>query len=278
MSMKAGIGAYVPCFNNAATVRRALMSVRTQMPPPVETILIDDGSGDGSTGEVPEGVRVVRQTQNLGRGAARARAMRELPYEFVLCCDATNVLAPDFLTRALRHFEDERVAAVYGRIGQPVQTTAIGRWRGRHLFKAEVDFKLQHDAMLATYGAVVRASAVSQVGGYGARLRHSEDADLGGRLLTAGYQVIFDPSLAVTSLAPARMGATFERYWRWYAGADEATTWSGYARNIAYSVRGMAAADLRARDVASVPLSLLAPHYQFWRSRWRRRAGSRGVS
>jgi hypothetical protein len=44
----------------------------------------------------------------------------------------------------------------------------------------------------------------------------------------------------------------------------------GYWRAIGFSVKVLAAADLRARDPLGVPISLVAPHFQFWRSALRR--------
>src|SRR5437879_5126856 len=96
------IGAYVPYFNNAATVRRAVESLIAQTVRPMEVVVIDDGSTDESTAALHGlDLRIVRHDRNLGRGAARARAMRELQQEFVVCCDATNVLEPTFVEKGL---------------------------------------------------------------------------------------------------------------------------------------------------------------------------------
>lgn len=131
------LGAYVPCFNNAATLRRAVESVQAQSVRPAEILVVDDGSADGSSGAI-DGlpVRVVRHERNLGRGAARARAMRELRrHTFVLCVDAIDAIPRDFAARALEWMADERVAAVCGRITQFSARNVVERWRGRHLFK-----------------------------------------------------------------------------------------------------------------------------------------------
>jgi hypothetical protein len=107
------------------------------------------------------------------------------------------------------------------------------------------------------------------VGNFNPNIRHSEDAELGGRLLAAGYEVVFDPSLHIASLAKNTLGEVLERYWRWYAGKDERVSWRGYFKQIAYSFKVMARQDWQARDPLSIPISLLSPHYQFWKSFWR---------
>jgi glycosyltransferase involved in cell wall biosynthesis len=264
------VSAYVPCFNNAATLRRAVAGVLAQTLPLCETLVIDDGSADDSVARVSDlPVRVVRHGRNLGRGAARARAMQEARGEFVLCCDATNVLEPDFTAKALRWFDDPRVAAVFGVFRQGPARSAAERWRGRHLFKLDVARVAQRDALLATSGALVRRAAVEAAGGYDATLRHSEDAELGERLRRAGHAVVCDPEIGFESVANNTVSQVLERYWRWHAGRDEAVTWHGYARNIGFALKSMARDDLRAGDWSSAFISLMCPHFQFWHSRLR---------
>jgi glycosyltransferase involved in cell wall biosynthesis/cephalosporin hydroxylase len=275
----ASVGAYVPCFNDTATLRRSVESVLGQTVRPAEVLVVDDGSADDVTPALRGlDVRTIRHDRNLGRGAARARAMAELHQEFVLCCDAPNILAPTFVENALPWFEDPRVAAVYGQITQRPARNAAERWRGRHLFKLDVQREIRHGAPLATFGALVRGSAVRAVGGYDVRLRHTEDGELGARLLAHNFDVVYDPRLEVQSIASDTVNDVLERYWRWYAGPDERVTWVGYWKNVGYAIRSEAVMDLRAGDPAGAVISLACPHYAFWRSRWRtgRHRGSGG--
>jgi glycosyltransferase involved in cell wall biosynthesis len=122
--------AYVPCYNAAATVRRAVESVMAQTIRPGEILVVDDGSTDGSLDALRGlDVRVIAHPQNLGRGEARARAMSDARHGLVLCCDATNTLEPAFVEKALMWLDDDRVAAVFGRITQPPAETLAERSR-----------------------------------------------------------------------------------------------------------------------------------------------------
>jgi GT2 family glycosyltransferase len=260
------LSAYLPFYNNQDSVLAALYSLDQQQVRLDELFAIDDGSTDGGADLVEaNGFRCLRQPANLGRGAARHRAMLEATAELVVCCDATNILPPDFVRRLLPWFDDPKVAAVYGRIQDPEPRGAVGRWRARHLFKQEHPMQVRHHAPLITYGTLVRRSAVLEVGNYDPALRHSEDAELGERLLVAGYDVIFDPSVPVICNVQNSLGQVLERYWRWYAGKDERISWRGYWRNVVYSIKGMAWQDLKAGDPAAALISLLCPHYQFWK-------------
>lgn len=266
--------AYVPCCNNAATVRTAVESILAQSVPPTEIVALDDGSTDGSADTLRGlAVRVIRHPANLGRGAARARAMAETREEFVLCCDATNALERDFAARALPSFGAAGLAAVFGVFRPGVAEGAADRWRGRHLFKIDPNRVRQRGALLATTGAMVRRSSVGAVGGYEVALRHTEDAELGRRLLARGFDVICDPALGFVPTVHNSVAQVLERYWRWHAGTDEGSNWRGYAKIVGYSLKVMAAQDLRAGDPLAAAISLVCPHYQFWKSRLRQSRG-----
>ncbi len=271
------VSAYVPYYNNASTLARVIKSIQAQTHPVAEILIIDDGSAEPDPLQqilmsFPK-VKPIWQGQNRGRGAARAVAMEAVQHEFVLCCDATNLLAPQFVEQALFWVADPQVAAVFGRITQAPKGSLVHRWRGRHLFKAEMPMSTRRGALLSTYGALVRRSLVLEVGNYDPRLRHSEDADLGQRLRDAGHDVVFDPQLQITSIADNTLPQVLERYWRWNAGVRETISALDYLKLISYSIKVMARQDWVAHDPSCIPLSLLAPHYQFWRSWWRRRQG-----
>ena len=261
-----GISGYVPFYNNAPTVLAAVDSLRRQQPPLDEVFAIDDGSTDHSADLLEKaGVRVLKQPANLGRGAARRLAMQVALHEFVLCCDATNVLPVDFAARALPWFGDPKVAAVVGLITDPNPRGVVSRWRARNLFKAGVPRSASKGASFITFGAMVRSSAVVAVGGYDASLRHSEDAELGSRLEGANFDVVGDPSLQVFCNIRNSLPQVLERYWRWYAGKDELLSLKSYFKRVLFSIRNMAWGDLQAGEPLTCFISLLLPHYQLWR-------------
>ena len=270
------VSAYIPCYNGAATLAAAIAGVRRQEHAVEELFVVDNGSLDNSAAIAEEaGVRVIRRTGGEGRGAARARAMAEARHPLVLCCDASILLPPDFVSKALPWFADPNVAAVTGRIAQEAARTAADRWRHRHLFRTEERMQAVHGAAFTTGGAVVRAAAVREAGGYSAEMEEGEDADLGKRLLDRGRDVVFDPDLIYYQLGSNNMAQALERYARWNNAGQAAMTWPAYFRQLAYALRVMARQDLAARDIPCALISLASPHYQFWRSRRRGPGGAR---
>lgn len=261
-----GISGYVPFYNNAATVLAAVDSLRQQEPPLDEVFAINDGSFDNSNQLlIDAGVKVVQQPGNLGRGAARKRAMEVAQNEFVLCCDATNTLPTDFAIRALRWFDDPKIAAVFGLITDPNPQGPVSRWRARKLFKADVAHHASKGDLLITFGTMVRASLVAEVGGFDARLRHTEDFELGKRLARSSYGVISDPCLPVFCNARNNLGEVLERFWRWHVGKDEQFNINSYLKMLKFSIKAMAWEDLQAGDPLACGISLLLPHYQLWK-------------
>ena len=268
------VSAYIPCFNNVATVARAVESIRGQTVAVDELFAMDDGSADGTGALLRElGVRVITHPVNLGRGAARARAMLEAAHELVLACDAGIALPPGFLETAQSRMSEERVAAVFGSVISPAPRNATERWRSRHLFKAGRAAAVDRRASLATGGVLLRKAAVLGVGNFAAERRCGEDAELGGRLLAAGFAVVCDPALQVLAWGDNSLPQLLERYERWNSGAKPGSGLGAYLKHVSYAIRVMAREDLRQRDPASAVISFLCPHYLFWKTRFRRRAG-----
>jgi GT2 family glycosyltransferase len=260
------VSAYVPCFNNARTVVPAAESLRAQSIAPDEVFVVDDGSTDDSSSIAEKaGFRVIRLGSNHGRGAARARAISEARGEFVLSCDATMTLAPNFLETIIKWFDDPRVAAAFGRVMDPAPRGASGRWRSRHLLKCEMECSVSKDATFSTWGALMRRSAAIAVGNFDPKCRHTEDAEIGGRLKKAGHDVLFVPEARVFTQGQNSVAQLLERYWRWHVGREEEFTLGRYFAQLLYSARAMAALDLKAGDPLSAMISLLTPHYFLWR-------------
>jgi glycosyltransferase involved in cell wall biosynthesis len=259
------VSAYAPFFNNRQTILPALKSLQDQTIAPTQIFGLDDGSTDQGSylleaAELP----CLRQPYNQGRGAARHRAILESTGDLVVSCDATNVLPIDFVERLLPWFDDPKVAAVYGWIQDPYPKGVVSRWRSRHLFKAGLPLRINRNAPLITYGTLMRRSAVLEVGNFNPSLLHSEDSELGERLLAAGYEIIFDPSVPVFCNVQNSLSQVLERYWRWYAGVEEQISWKGYLRSIVFSIKEMAFRDLSFGDPMAASISLLCPHYQLW--------------
>jgi glycosyltransferase involved in cell wall biosynthesis len=118
------ISVVIPCYNHARYLREAVNSIETPSRP-VEVVIVDDGSTDGS-GDIadacarekangPVAVRVVHQP-NAGVAAARNRGFAESSGELVVFLDSDDHLAPGALDIGARALDEHPEAVfVYGR-------------------------------------------------------------------------------------------------------------------------------------------------------------------
>ncbi|MBU1395449.1 MAG: glycosyltransferase family 2 protein, partial [Gammaproteobacteria bacterium] len=86
----------IPAFNAAATLARAVESVRAQSWPAHEIIVVDDGSAD-ATAEIAagfDGVRLIRQ-KNSGVSVARNAGAAAASGDWLAFLDADDWYAPD---------------------------------------------------------------------------------------------------------------------------------------------------------------------------------------
>ena len=97
----------VPVFNGERFLAEALDSILKQSYRPIEIIVVDDGSTDGTAGIVAsygKQVRYVHQA-NAGPGAARNLGLSLAQGTFIAFLDADDVWHPDKLTLQMASFE-----------------------------------------------------------------------------------------------------------------------------------------------------------------------------
>ncbi|MFF0707637.1 glycosyltransferase family 2 protein [Gordonia sputi] len=89
----------MPIFNEEATIRTAISRVASvDYPCPVELVVVDDGSSDGTVAVLDElegdGIRVMRHPVNRGKGAAVRTGVRAATGTHVLILDADLEYSP----------------------------------------------------------------------------------------------------------------------------------------------------------------------------------------
>lgn len=96
--MSVPVTVIVPCYRCRDTVARAVASVTAQTAPPLEVLLVDDGSVDGTAPVLAslcsERVRVLRLERNQGPGSARNAGWQAARGEFVAFLDADDTWHP----------------------------------------------------------------------------------------------------------------------------------------------------------------------------------------
>jgi glycosyltransferase involved in cell wall biosynthesis len=101
------VSVVIPAFNAERFLGEAIASVFAQAYAPVETIVVDDGSNDG-TAEVARahpGVILIEQ-ENSGPSAARNRGFAASRGEFIAFHDSDDLMTPDKLAVQVGHMLD----------------------------------------------------------------------------------------------------------------------------------------------------------------------------
>lgn len=164
------VSVIMAAYNAEEHVGPALESILSQEYEPLEVVVVDDGSTDG-TGEVVRSfpdVRYVRQ-ENSGPAAARNRAFVESRGELVAVLDSDDLMAPGRLRKQAEHLRAHpEVGAVLGRqewIGAP-------DWLPRDPVYGDPN------GIPVGGAAMFRRSVLERLGGYDASFVQGEDTDL----------------------------------------------------------------------------------------------------
>lgn len=218
----APIGVVIPMFDRADTILRTLESVAAQTLQPTQTVIVDDGSTDGSAEVVASWIsrnpsldaRLLRQT-NQGVSAARNtgwQAVRHLA--LVAFLDSDDVWPEDFLERgsAALSQNDSAVAAVADRL----MVSDCGEWQLESRlsdFAADpLPWLFQNDAGLLScmLFRVEHVSQESQAALFDPRLASGEDIEFLGRLCFRGplCKAECRPVLFYRDIKKSRTGAS----------------------------------------------------------------------
>jgi glycosyltransferase involved in cell wall biosynthesis len=162
------VSVVIPAYNAEEYVAAALDSVFAQDWQPIEVIVVDDGSSDG-TGTIVQsfpGIRYIRQ-ENAGAAAARNTAIAHSRGEFVANFDADDLLPPYRLRVQAEHLlAHPEVGCVFGR----QQWLSPPPWLPRDAVDSDLDGPLTT--------AMFRRDVLVALGGYDESYARGEDLDL----------------------------------------------------------------------------------------------------
>ncbi|HEY3171904.1 MAG TPA: glycosyltransferase family 2 protein [Thermoanaerobaculia bacterium] len=188
----------VPCRNAERTVADSVRSAFEQTEPPLEVLVVDDASTDGSAATARRaGARVIENSGRRNAGGARNAGIAAARGDAFAFLDADAIAPRDWLESARKAFESDReIVAVGGRIanGRP------GRW-------GELDWFLNHSEWIRagrpgprknipTMGIVYRRDAVGD-----ARFPESnsgEDTAFALAVLARGGKLWYEPGIVLT--------------------------------------------------------------------------------
>ncbi len=188
----------IPCYNAGSVLSETVGAVLKQTHRPLEVVLVDDGSTDGSCdGPFEDPVRVVRHAENRGLSAARNTALKECGGDLIAWFDADAVPKPDALERLVASFDDEQIVGAGGREENGTFGSLCDRWRSIHAPQSH-GLTPHDDWMLMGLCCCYRRTPLVEAGGFDERFwRWAEDVEVGLRLGRMGYRLRYEPSAVV---------------------------------------------------------------------------------
>ena len=177
------VSVVIPVFNGERFLREAVQSVLDQKYSPLEIIVVDDGSTDGTATvarSLPETVRYLHQT-NQGPAAARNRGIEQAQGSLIAFTDADDLWPAAKLELQLPYLiNDSKVDIVLGRIQQVLLSeTVAGPTQAQ-----ETGFSVNLGS------AVIRKSVFERVGLFDETMRYSEDVDWFMRAREGGAAIV----------------------------------------------------------------------------------------
>ncbi|MFF7977679.1 bifunctional polysaccharide deacetylase/glycosyltransferase family 2 protein [Streptomyces sp. NPDC007901] len=226
------VSVIVPAYNEKECIANTLESL-AQSTHPIEIIVVDDGSTDG-TSEIARAaadklgmtnVRVVRQ-KNAGKPAALNNGVRNATYDIVIMMDGDTVFEPDAVHQLVQPFADPEVGAVAGNAKVGNRNTIIGAWQhieyvmGFNLDRRMYDLLRCMPTIPGAIGAF-RRDAVLQVGGMSEDTL-AEDTDITIAMHRAGWRVVYQEHAKAWTEAPGSLKQLWSQRYRWSYGTMQA--------------------------------------------------------
>jgi cellulose synthase/poly-beta-1,6-N-acetylglucosamine synthase-like glycosyltransferase/peptidoglycan/xylan/chitin deacetylase (PgdA/CDA1 family) len=224
----APVSVVMPAHNEAAGIEAAVRSIAASTHP-VEIIVVDDGSTDGTADLVESlglpGVVVLRK-ENGGKPSALNAGLRAASHDLVVMVDGDTVFEPDTVRALVQPFSDPAVGAVSGNTKVANRGGILGAWQ--HI-EYVVGFNLDRrlfdvaECMPTVPGAIgaFRRDALLQLGGVSDDTL-AEDTDLTMSLCRAGWRVVYQDDARAWTEAPASPGALWRQRYRWCYGTLQA--------------------------------------------------------
>jgi len=210
MMRKPALSVVVIGRNEGERLKRCLDSV-TMMEPlggPIELLYVDSASTDGSAERASEyGAKVIRINPARPCAAAgRNAGWKAASAAIILFLDGDTVLAPKFVADSLHHFNDPRIAVVFGHRREIRPESSV--------FNRVLDldwFYPEGEALFCGGDAIIRRSVLEEVNGFDEQLIAGEEPEMCWRIRARGYEIMgVDRSMVVHDLAITR----WSQYWR----------------------------------------------------------------
>lgn len=224
--VNSSVSVIMPVYNGVSYLEASIGSAAVQTLQPLEMIVVDDGSSDGSAEfaerlETPFPKRVIR-VENGGQSRARNMAAATAQGDYLAFLDHDDIWHRQHLERLLEPLlADPEVGWSYCDIDEMDHDAQVVHRKLLRTLNPDVEHPkrslynlLAADMFIFPSAAVVRAASFREVGGFDERLAGYEDDDLFLRLFRAGWGNTFVAEGLVRYRRHLSSSVFSDRMWR----------------------------------------------------------------
>ena len=239
------VSVVIPTYNRGPLVLGAVESALAQTVPPLEVIVVDDGSTDDTRDRLrPYSTRIVyRYQENQGVSAARNHAIREARGEFIAFLDSDDVWHPRKLELQLQLFKERPELGLLGTgaMEWPAPSYPEILKDDHGLAKVVSWAELAVRNRLGTSSVMVRSTVLKAAGEFDPVMKGSEERDLWLRIAEFSAVANLDLPLVGWGCSAGGLGLQPEKcragMLRTLLKLDEKGAWKGrrWLRRRAYA-------------------------------------------
>jgi Glycosyl transferase family 2 len=176
-SSKPTVSVVIPLYNKGKYIERALNSVIAQTHPPLEIIVVDDGSTDDGPERVlkfNDPKTILLRQDNKGPGAARNAGLAIAKGKYIAFLDADDEWYPSFIRTGISFLEDDRNGVTVVSTGyfqypaMRLNSEGLSDLNGVYEVTPGIDINLISDLEVFTHSCftITRTDVARNLGGY----------------------------------------------------------------------------------------------------------------
>jgi GT2 family glycosyltransferase len=201
----------IPNWNGRRFLAECIDSLKTQTYRDFETILVDNGSSDGSADFVEQSyagfVRVLRNTENLGYTGGNNEGIRSARGQYVVLLNNDTVVEPGWIEELIKATRCDASVGMWASkvkayddrnrieaVGELIYRDGLNRARGQYEADVGQYEKAEEILFPPGCGAMYRRRLFEEMGGFDEDFfAYGDDAEVGLRFRLAGWKCFYVP-------------------------------------------------------------------------------------
>jgi len=183
----------VATFNSELTINGCLKAIfELNYPKEFLEIIVVDGCSTDATVEIAQKYPVKVISTPLSAPAAYNYALTIVSNDILVFIDADAKVEKEWLNKLVAYLDDPQVAGVSG---------GIETWNKENVWARSIGYDLENRyarlkksvVRIATMNLLMKKKVIEEVGGFDEHLPSQYDTDLGFRITSKGYKLLFEP-------------------------------------------------------------------------------------